>query len=152
MRGDDAEVVRGGAAKTAVDLVGIGVGGVVAGIVECVGREFVVVLEEITLEPLEHAEAVIEAGRGARVAVSFAGVEDETDGGVGPGFEVAIEFEGLGGMNTGIVFAMEDKERSAALAGVFNGAAIEEEIPVVPGLFTGVDEVHFAGDIGGAEF
>jgi hypothetical protein len=135
-----------------VDLFGIGVGGVLAGIVECVGREFGVVVEEITLEPLEHAEAVIEAGRGARVAVLFAGVEDETDRGIGPRLEVTIEFEGLGGMNARIVFAVENEERSAALAGVLNGAAFEEEIPVVPGLFTGVDEVHFAGDIGGAEF
>jgi hypothetical protein len=142
----------GGTLVGAVDLIGIGVRDVLAGIVERVGREFGVVVEEIALEPLEHAEAVIETGRGAGVAVAFAGIEDETDGGVGPGFEVTIEFEGLSGMHAGIVFAVEDEEWGAALAGVFDGAAIEEEIPIVPGLFTGMDEVHFAGDIGGAEF
>ncbi|MFM1945343.1 MAG: hypothetical protein RI897_4325 [Verrucomicrobiota bacterium] len=125
--------------------------GAVGGEVDFVGGRVSALAVEVVLEPAEGADAVIESGGGFAVAVAFPGVFDQADGGIAVRFEVAEEFTGLGGVDAGIGFAVEDEQGCAGLFGVADGAAFEEPVPFFPGVVSGVDEVHFVGDIRGAE-
>lgn len=81
--------------------------------VDFVGGRVSALALEVVLEPADGADAVIEPGGGFTVAVAFSRIFDEADGGIAMGFEVTEQFAGLGGVDAGIGFAVEDEQWGA---------------------------------------
>lgn len=63
-----------------------------------------------------------------------------------------MKLEGLRRMHPRIVFAMQDEGWGAVFLDVANGASFGEVVPIIPQPFAVVDQEHFLGDIGCADF
>ena len=78
-------------------------------------------------QPGDHPEVVVEPRGRPEVAVAFARVEDQPDGGLASDLEEPVEFERLAGKDPRVFLAVEDQERRPGLLDVDRSGYVRAE-------------------------
>ena len=102
------------------------------------------------LQPLHHAQIVVEPCRRLPIAMNLAWIEHQPDRCLVLEFQMPIEFAGLADVDARIVLAVENQKRRLAVRGVKDRTSFELEVPVLPRSLQGMNLVLFVRNIGRA--